>query len=114
MELGIDVDHGLFPQAPEKSHLFIYVNKDNYSSSEDCYDCNFVPFAEAKMVPGMILEPSSSKLILGVKYYQGNWWVWAGTQWIGYVPGSFWGGHFISAESEDVYGEVFDARIGSN
>jgi len=112
MELGINVDRTVNPSAPEKPHLFIYINKDNYASNGepggDCYNCDFVPAVEAILAPGEVLEPSTSKITLGVKYYQGNWWVYAGTQWIGYVPGSFWGGKFTEAERESIYGEVYD------
>lgn len=106
IEAGFDVDPDMFGSSP-KPHFFIFVNPDQYGS-ESCYDCNFVPAAEAKLTPGETLEPSTAKITLGVKYTGGNWWIWAGTQWIGYVPGSAWGGHFTKGSSEANYGEVFD------
>jgi hypothetical protein len=107
MEAGWDVDPGYFTSSPSKPHFFIFVNPDKYGS-ESCYDCDFVPASGAKITPGEALEPSAAKITYGVKYSGGNWWVWAGTQWIGYVPGSAWGKHFTHAESEANYGEVFD------
>jgi hypothetical protein len=106
IEVGWDVDPGMFASST-KPHLFIFVNPDKYGS-ESCYDCHFVAAAEAKLTPGETLEPSTAKFTLAVKYTGGNWWIWAGTQWIGYVPGSAWGGNFTKGTSESNYGEVFD------
>jgi hypothetical protein len=109
---------------PGRPHLFIFVNPDRYGS-ESCYidtvvenkPCeHFIPAAEAKLTPNETLEPSTAKITLGVKYLatcfkgatSGCWWIWAGTQWIGYVPESFWGGSFTHATGENDYGEVFD------
>lgn len=105
---------------PENPHFFLLVNNDKYKECEEngkCYDpTSFVPAAEAKITPGATLEPSSAKFTIGVKYdsvcfpkaAEGCWWIWAGTQWIGYVKGSAWGGAFTKGESEANYGEVFD------
>jgi hypothetical protein len=92
IEAGWDVDPGMW-ESSSKPHFFIFVNPDKYGS-ESCYDCHFVPAAEAKFTPGEALEPSSSRFKIGVKYSGGDWWIWAGTQWIGYVPASAWGSHF--------------------
>jgi Neprosin len=67
-----------------------------------------VSAAEAKITPGAALEPSTSRFKIGAKYEGGDWWIWAGTQWIGYVPASAWGGHFTKGTRELNYGEVFD------
>jgi hypothetical protein len=105
---------------PGRPHFFIFVNPDKYGP-ESCYIDNngcehFIPAAEAKITPNEIFEPSTEKITLGVKYLatcfkgatSGCWWIWAGTQWIGYVPESFWEGSFTHATSENDYGEVFD------
>ena len=55
VELGWTVapvlDKGNLPNAP---HLFTYVNKDNYTSNGepggDCYNCEFVPIGEPKVL----------------------------------------------------------------
>jgi hypothetical protein len=111
IEVGFDVDHGLSPSSPRKPHLFIFVNPDNYGPAS-CYNCEppFVPVAGATIAPGEAFEPSTARISLGVKYSGGNWWIWVGNQWIGYVPDSYWGGHFTSGEWVADYGEVFDAE----
>jgi len=112
MEEGFDVDHsGIWPSLPNNPHLFIFVNHDKYTSESDCYDCNFVPAQFATIVPGEAFEPTKTKISLAVRYYQGNWWVWAG-QWLGYVEGSFWSGKFTKGSNEAVWGEVYDAESG--
>jgi hypothetical protein len=121
IELGWDVDPGFGWESgsPEKPHLFIFVNPDKYlEGGESCYDCHFIASAEPKYSPGETLEPSATKLKLGVKYLSvcfpgatgGCWWIWVGTQWIGYVPSSAWGGHFTKGTTETDYGEVFDSE----
>ncbi len=106
IEAGWDVDQDKWESSP-KPHFFIFVNPDKYGS-ESCYDCHFVSATEAKITPGAALEPSTSRFKIGVKYTGGDWWIWAGTQWIGYVPASAWGGHFTKGTREVNYGEVFD------
>lgn len=114
IETGWDVDPGLWESSP-KPHFFILVNPDKYGS-ESCYDCDFIPASEAKITPGAILEPSTSKFRLGVEYLStcfpgatsGCWWISAANQWIGYVPASAWGEHFTHGTTEANYGEVFD------
>ncbi len=106
IEAGWDVDPDKWESSP-KPHFFIFVNPDKYGS-ESCYDCHFVSATEAKITPGAALEPSTSRFKIGVKYTGGDWWIWAGTQWIGYVPASAWGGHFTKGTREVNYGEVFD------
>ncbi|HSZ04861.1 MAG TPA: neprosin family prolyl endopeptidase [Solirubrobacteraceae bacterium] len=107
IEAGWDVDPAYFTSSTANPHFFIFVNPDKYGS-ESCYDCHFTPAAEAKITPGEALEPSTTNFTIGVKYSGGNWWIWAGTQWIGYVSGSAWGDHFTKGTSESNYGEVFD------
>jgi hypothetical protein len=113
MEAGFDVDPGFGWGASANPHFFIFANRDNYEGEcevdGECYDPKFfVPVVEAKIMPGEAFEPSTARFTIGVEYRGGNWWIWAGTQWIGYIPGSFWGGQFTHAESESDYGEVFD------
>ena len=116
IETGFDVDPDLFTTNPENPHFFIFVNPDNYGP-ESCYIDNehedegckhFIPTAEPKIYPNETFEPEpiTSQIKLGVKYLAecfpkasgGCWWVWAGTEWIGYVPASFWGNHFTKVE----------------
>lgn len=118
IEAGWDVDLGQF-KSPIP-HFFIFTNNDAYSrepeeckegkSEHESYDCNFVPLEGAKIAPGEAIEPGLFKYKFGVKYVAGDWWIWAGTQWIGYVPETFWEGHFTQGTLEANYGEVFDSE----
>ena len=118
IEAGWDVDPTAGWGSPEKPHFFVFFNPDYYGA-ESCYvgieaRCtSFVPAAEAKITPGVTaLEPGTTKFKIGVKYVvsEKRWWIWAGTQWIGYIPGSAYGGHFTRGEREANYGEVFDSE----
>jgi hypothetical protein len=111
IEAGWDVDPGLFNSSP-LPHFFIFINKNKYANGEDCYDCDYTPVEGAKISPGEALEPSSANFTIAVRYFNGAWWVWGGTQWIAYVSENFWGGSFTHAESESNYGEVFDEELG--
>ncbi len=114
VELGWTVapvlDKGNLPNAP---HLFTYVNKDNYKSNGepggDCYNCEFVPIGEPKVVPGMALTPKNTLVTFGVEYHEGNWWIDYANQWIGYLKGSFWPEGFSYAPVHQVFGEIYDS-----
>jgi hypothetical protein len=113
VEMGWTVAPSLFSEDdPTSPHLFTYVNKDDYKSNGeaggDCYDCHFVPRYEAKIVPGEVLGTTTYNLSMAVQYKNGNWWVWLGDQWIGYLNGDFWEGKYTSGQLETVYGEVYD------
>ncbi len=114
MEAGFTVDHVMFPSAPNQAHFFIYVNADKYKGSEeeDCYDCHFVPLEGGKITPGEAFEPTYTPIRIAVKYYNNSWWIFAGTNWIGYVPEKYWSNEFTQASHESVYGEVFDSEEG--
>jgi len=111
LELGWRVLSG-----PEKRpQLFTFVNKDHYASygdpGGDCYDCHFVPAAGADYVPGQFLVPSDNNLEtlqLGALYWNDDWWIWVGDQWIGYIEGSFWPDPFNFTAKRYIYGEVYD------
>lgn len=106
VEAGWDVDPGAFDSTTP--HFFTYANRNQYKGEGDCYDCEFVPATEAKIVPGETLRASSEPMTIGVEYWEGNWWIWVNTQWVGYIHGSFWGGKFTVGETENDYGEIFD------
>ncbi len=121
IEAGWDVDPRMFGSATQ-AHFFIFVNPDEYSKKaghKNCYDCDFIASGEPKYTPGAVL-PRASEFRFGVMYRgvcfagatEGCWWIWAGTQWVGYVPESAWEGQLTEGESEAGavrnYGEVFD------
>lgn len=101
--------------------LFTYVNKDDYTShgerGGDCFNCHFTPVVGADYLPGQALPISPPPdndvtLLLALRQVGGNWWVWVGDQWIGYLDGDFWSGEFTSSPYHSFYGEVFDDGTG--
>lgn len=110
IEAGIDVDPTFFGSA--QPYFFIYLNNNEYHFGPDCYDCDFVPYYETKLMPGDALPPSTAHFRIGVEFWAGKWWFWAGAQWIGYVEPSFWNDEFTHGEVERDYGEVFDNEAG--
>ena len=99
----------------QNSALFIYWTRNNYNGT-GCYnlDCaafvqtngNWrlgVGFANYSTVGGAQYE-----VALGFYLYQGNWWLAAGNDWVGYYPGSLYAGGQLSrwAQSIDFGGET--------
>jgi hypothetical protein len=109
IEVGWNVDPGLYGDT--LTHLFTYVNKDHYATNGqlggDCYNCNLTPAAGATYKVGQTLTPNTHVQI-AAEYTGGNWWVWFDNQWIGYVPGSFWGGAFTGTAYHLGFGEIYD------
>lgn len=66
--------------------------------------------ASTTVVPGMPL-PVRSLLFGGYMYFGGDWWCFAltnrGGGWIGYFPGSLWGGSFTTTTRIQWFGEVW-------
>lgn len=60
--------------------------------------------------PGMDLSGYiNAKPRFFVLYSGTDWWVYFNDAWVGYFPGSRWGGAFTSGEMAHWYGEVFDS-----
>jgi hypothetical protein len=71
-----------------------------------CYNCDFVQYS-ATYFPGMNLTPFVGKQVYnGYVYYKGNWWAWFNDQWVGYFPGSLWGGTYSASNLTQWFGEV--------
>jgi hypothetical protein len=71
-----------------------------------CYNCDFVQYS-GTYFPGMDLKPLVGKQVYnGWVYYQGNWWAWFNDQWLGYFPGSIWGGTYAASNLTQWFGEV--------
>ena len=67
------------------------------------------------IVPGVQLYPSTTggtqyEIEIETMQYQGNYWVWIDTEWIGYYPTSLFASSGIANSASDikVYGEVDD------
>lgn len=60
--------------------------------------------------PGMDLSGYiGAKPRFFVLYSGTDWWVYFNDAWVGYFPGSRWGGAFTSGDMAHWYGEVFDS-----
>jgi neprosin-like protein len=46
------------------------------------------------------------EVYIGYVFYQGNWWAWFDNQWLGYFPGSEWGGSYTQSSLIQWFGEV--------
>jgi len=115
------VELGWRAEAIGGPRIFTYVNKDDYQShglpGGSCYNCHFVPVPGAQYTPGQNLVPTAPPnnlitLKFGLREVAGNWWVWVGDQWIGYLEGSFWPEPFTVSERHSYYGEVYDPGPG--
>lgn len=108
VEVGWTVDR-LVNSGDVAPHLFVFrwVNgvPGVYNGS------GWVQFAP-QIVPGMKLA-TQSLLPAGYVYWAGNWWCFVLTQsgggWIGYFPGSLWGGGFTNVTLNQWFGEVYAA-----
>lgn len=56
--------------------------------------------------PGDSVNITSTLQGYGILYTGGNWWINYQNDWIGYIPGSLWGGTFTSFRTALWYGEV--------
>ncbi len=116
VEVGWTVDRKL--NGDDKPRLFVYHWVDGKVT---CYNtCGFVPFKPAPpaaqpgapkgeepavIKPGAALPVGEAKRF-GIRQYEGGWWIWYDTAWIGYFPNSLWQGRFTRTEVVQWWGEV--------
>lgn len=82
--------------------LFVYHWVDGGGS---CYNgCGFVQVS-SKMRPGDPLTTGGS-IAFGILHYKNNWWIGAGTEWVGYFPDSLWKNSFTKTGLMQWFGEV--------
>jgi hypothetical protein len=84
--------------------LFVY---HWVGGTQTCYDgCGYQQYSNT-YYPGMDLSSMTGQSVYnGYVYYKGNWWAWFNDQWLGYFPGSLWGGQFQSSQQVQWFGEV--------
>jgi hypothetical protein len=100
VEVGWNVDRSI--NGNEDPHLFVYHWVDR---QESCYNgCGFVPYSTTA-VPGLTLPSGVSKQF-GIQYFNGAWWIAYDSEWVGYFPGTLWGGDFTHAGLLQWFGEV--------
>lgn len=104
VEVGWTVDRGL--NGDSNPHLFVFhwVN-----GMQSCYNgCGYQQYSDS-FGPGMTVTSDGAAPSYLIEFYQGNWWIWYGTQWIGYFPESLWtdGGVLFGAFGQaQFFGEV--------
>jgi hypothetical protein len=93
------------------SRLFIYVNKDKYTSNGvpggDCYNC-ITPQEGTPYTLNQELEVGKTYAFT-VEHSGGAWWFAVGPSWIGHESDAFWGSKFVSSKYLIAYGEVYDS-----
>lgn len=107
VEVGWIVYPNMF-NSSEQSHFFIFSTPDGYRSG--CYNntCgDFVQVAES----GVLGSTFSNYSVLGgtqyevsaeYRFYQGNWWLGKDGTWIGYYPGTKYGGGQLDQYAEHI------------
>jgi hypothetical protein len=84
----------------ENSRLFAYYTADDYNHT-GCYNYTCGAFVQYSGAPISLGErwtdysvPGGAQYYITIGYYlyQGNWWLAYGTGWVGYYPGSLYGG----------------------
>jgi hypothetical protein len=119
-EIGLQV----FPAkyGSENAALFIYFTPDNYAKGgRGCYNHDCAAFVQVNSnwhLGGGFSHYSTVggaqyELALGFYLYNGNWWMAAGNDWVGYYPGSLYNGGQLSryAQTFDLGGETVGSTI---
>lgn len=85
VEIGWTVDRGL--NGDSSPHLFVF---HWINSGATCYNgCGYVQFSST-LFPGMTVANNGTQPLYAMENFQGNWWLWYNTEWIGYFPGTLW------------------------
>jgi Neprosin len=102
VEVGWTVDPGVNDSPNPHLFVFHWVN-----GVPTCYNgCGWVQVSTTRY-PGMPVTVTSTPQQYGMTYYQGNWWISYQNEWIGYFPGTLWGGGFTQLGLAEWFGEVY-------
>ncbi|HEY8142811.1 MAG TPA: neprosin family prolyl endopeptidase [Kofleriaceae bacterium] len=101
VELGWTIDRGLY--GDDYPHLFVFFWVNNQPA---CYNgCGYVQVSPY-YYPGMWTAWDGSAHQFVVQWWQGNWWLAYDGVWMGYYPGSLWGGGHNESALVQAFGEV--------
>lgn len=102
IELGWNVSTDQYGDA--NPHLFVF-HWINWGPT--CYDgCGWQQYS-GTYFPGMDLSQIVGRQVyVGYVFFQGNWWAWFDNQWLGYFPGTEWGGAYTRSQLIQWFGEV--------
>ena len=87
-------------------HIFVF---HWINGKPTCYDVDCVGWVQwsATYFPHQRIGFAVDRdVYVGWVFWQGNWWAWFDNQWLGYFPGSIWGGQFIKTNWIQWFGEV--------
>jgi hypothetical protein len=87
-------------------HLFAYWTADSYVST-DCYDYDCGAFVQysgsiflgAPISPVSVPGGAQFEMPIIYEWWAGNWWLGVDGQWVGYYPGSLFGGGDMATHS---------------
>ena len=101
---GVEVGWGVFPGIYGDSlpHLWVFHWVNGVGMG---YNADFVQVS-ATRIPGMVVAVTGVPSEYAIEYFAGNWWIQYQGEWIGYFPGTLWGGTFTEVEEASWYGEV--------
>ena len=102
VELGWFVSTDVYGDADP--HIFVYhwVN-----GAESCYDdCGWQQWSNTFYPRQNVASLIGREVYIGYVFWQGNWWAWFDDQWMGYFPGSLWGGAYSKTSLIQWFGEV--------
>lgn len=114
VEAGWTVDRAL--NGDDDPHLFVdYKVNGTYG----CYNLRPCGLAQKTVFVSTTANPShwpGAKVTVdktpspthqfAIRFFNGGWWVWYETEWIGYYPATVWGNTFSQGNYFDWYGEV--------
>ena len=102
VELGWTVDRNI-NGGSTAPHLFTFHWIDG---NPTCYNgCGYVQVSSTRY-PGMPVNITTTPQEYTINYFSGNWWIGYQNEWIGYFPGTLWGGGYTNGDLFQWFGEV--------
>lgn len=109
VEVGWTVDRAV-NNGDTNPHLFVFHWVNSVGA---CYNgCGWVQVSNRRY-PGMRVTVTNTPQKYAIQYFQGRWWIWYQTEWIGYFPGSLWSGKFTRLGLTQWFGEVAANRANT-
>lgn len=101
VEVGWTVDRAL--NGDDLPRLFVYHWVNGVPA---CYNgCGWVQFSAA-LRPGMPVSTDGTARQYMILFWQGDWWIGYEGEWMGYFPGSLWGGLYTASGLIQWFGEI--------
>ncbi|HEU5061129.1 MAG TPA: neprosin family prolyl endopeptidase [Kofleriaceae bacterium] len=101
VEVGWTIDRGLYRD--DYPHLFVFHWVNNQPG---CYNGCGYRQVSPYYYPGMWTAWDGSSHQFVIQWWQGNWWIAYDNVWMGYFPGTLWGGGHNESSLVQAFGEV--------